>query len=635
MTDSGKRAKLAAKGIDVFGDNGQLSMVRMAEGLRDLQGTMSEADFASFTQDLFGTQGGRGATALVSQLDKMKSAIKEMDAAEAGAGEGDSLSGLVATQQDGFEGRVAEMQSALEGLKIELFDSGFGKAAELGAVAIAKLASAFTTLIGAVPGLGAFLGGIAAIAAVVGPLLLAVGFIGPALGQGFAIATAAAGVIKGVLVGVAAAAAGVTAPILAIVAAVAAVGFAIYKFWPAIQAYYTGIAQGFSSAMDSVCGLGNMFATAFAPLTEALAPAIDAVSSALGGLFTQSDAGVGTMFSLGQAVGVGLGTALQIVASAISLVVQMFVIVGQAIGTELGKVFLFATQIAYAFTPVVAMFSSLGATIGAAFMSLGAIIMPAIAMIGAAFQGLVTTIMAIATAIGSYLSSAFTSAISVIQAAVTSIGAAFGQLPGVINGMVAQAVGVIQGAAGMFMSAGVGLMTALANGIKSAIGKVISTVSGAVSQIRGLLPFSPAKYGPLSDLDKTGPALLRTFAAGITDRPLVKALTPALGKAADLLRPQLSGGPLQAVVDYGAKLANPAQSAVAAAPRVAPPPAARGPAQAAPAPSGGSAPVINLNFSPTINATDVSGVEQSLSDLEDRFRDMVQRAIAEGQRLAY
>lgn len=541
----------------------------------------------------------------------------------------------MATQQEGFEGRVAEMQSALEGLKIELFDSGFGKAAEIGAVAIAKLASAFTTLINAVPGLGAFLGGIAAIAAVVGPLLLAVGFIGPALVQGFAIATAAAGVIKGALVGVAAVAAGVTAPILAIVAAIAAVGFAVYKFWPAIQAYYTGIAQGFSSAVDSVGGLGNMLATAFAPLTEALAPAIDAVSSALGGLFTQSDAGVGTMFSLGQAVGVGLGTALQIVVTAIALVVKGFVMVGQAIGTAAGWVAMIGQQFMLFLTTIPSRLALLGAQIQAAFMSLGAAVMPAIQAIGMAFQGLVTTIMTIATAIGSTLSAAFTSAIAVIQGAVASIGAAFGQLPGVISGVVSQAVGIIQGAAGMFQNAGAALMNALAAGIKGAIGAAVNAVSSAVGQIRGMLPFSPAKYGPLSDLDKTGPALLKTFAAGITDRPLVKALTPALGKAADLLRPQLSGGPLRAVVDYGAKLANPARSAVAAAPRVAPPPAARGPAQAAPAPSGGTAPVINLNFSPTINATDVSGVEQSLSDLEDRFRDMVQQAIAEGQRLAY
>ena len=681
MTDSGKRAKLASRGIDVFGDNGKLSMVKMAEGLRELQGTMSEADFASFTQDLFGTQGGRGAAALVSQLDKMKSALKEMGAAEAGAGKGDFLSSMVATQQQGLEGAIARMKSSLEGLKLEIFESGFGAAAEGAVNMVAKLATGLTNLVANVPGLGPVLGIFGAIAAAIGPVLVVIGTVGPAIAKGFSLAVAAAGAFKAGLAGIGAAIAGVAgvglAPILAIVAAIAAVGLAVYKFWPAIQAFFTGIAQGFSSAMASVGGFGALLSTAFEPLFTALAPAIQMVQSALAGLFSQSQAGVGTMTSLGQAIGVGLAVGLQIVASGISLVVQGFVMVGQVIGTVLGMFAQFGSEVMLALSTIPSRLALIGAQIKAgfvaafqgivalitpiitsigtafqglvmqvmaigmqirtafttAFAAIALAIMPVITSIGTAFQGLVTTIVAIASTVGSTLSSALAGALSVIQGAVASIGAAFGQLPGVISGVVSQAVGIISGAAGMFRSAGAALMQALAAGIQSAVGAAISAVSGAVSSIRGMLPFSPAKYGPLSDLDKTGPALIATFADGINPRPLTRALAPALEQFNQILPSSLGRSPTAKMLVAHAPVAMQlpqAPSALSNAPRVADPATAH--ASTASHTSNSS---VSINFAPVIHASNADGVRGVLEDEADRLLDMVDRAIADRSRLAY
>jgi phage-related protein len=53
-----------------------------------------------------------------------------------------------------------------------------------------------------------------------------------------------------------------------------------------------------------------------------------------------------------------------------------------------------------------------------------------------------------------------------------------------------------------FLDAGKGLIEQLIQGIKNMAKKVTDTVKGIAKKIRDFLPFSPAKVGPLSDLDK-------------------------------------------------------------------------------------------------------------------------------------
>jgi hypothetical protein len=71
----------------------------------------------------------------------------------------------------------------------------------------------------------------------------------------------------------------------------------------------------------------------------------------------------------------------------------------------------------------------------------------------------------------------------------------------------------------------------IANGIKSAAGDPVGAVKGLVGDVRGFLPFSPAKRGPLQDIDKTGPALVSTIAEGVESNQgqLTSALQATLG----------------------------------------------------------------------------------------------------------
>lgn len=71
----------------------------------------------------------------------------------------------------------------------------------------------------------------------------------------------------------------------------------------------------------------------------------------------------------------------------------------------------------------------------------------------------------------------------------------------VFNGMQ-NAFEVVKGFIGKFFDAGRNIVTSIADGIRSAIGWVTDAIEDVASTIRDFLPFSPAKEGPLKDLNK-------------------------------------------------------------------------------------------------------------------------------------
>ncbi|OTW85911.1 hypothetical protein BK702_18240 [Bacillus thuringiensis serovar cameroun] len=62
-----------------------------------------------------------------------------------------------------------------------------------------------------------------------------------------------------------------------------------------------------------------------------------------------------------------------------------------------------------------------------------------------------------------------------------------------------------------FYNSGKGLLSEFVDGIKSGFRNAVSAVSEGMSKVRSYLPFSPAKKGPLSDLDKSGKAFFPTW----------------------------------------------------------------------------------------------------------------------------
>ncbi len=70
------------------------------------------------------------------------------------------------------------------------------------------------------------------------------------------------------------------------------------------------------------------------------------------------------------------------------------------------------------------------------------------------------------------------------------------------------------------------------DGIKSKGIQLYETVKGWLQKVRNLLPFSPAKEGPLSDLDKVGPGFINTIIDGIKKSAgeLINAVKALAGK---------------------------------------------------------------------------------------------------------
>lgn len=98
----------------------------------------------------------------------------------------------------------------------------------------------------------------------------------------------------------------------------------------------------------------------------------------------------------------------------------------------------------------------------------------------------------------------------------------------------------------VFYNAGKNIVKSIGNGIKSMIMWPINQVKGMVQKIRNFLPFSPAKEGPLRDIHKI--KLVETIAASINSKPLIKAMSGALGDMAGY-KPKLQ--PIASVVGGG------------------------------------------------------------------------------------
>jgi len=82
--------------------------------------------------------------------------------------------------------------------------------------------------------------------------------------------------------------------------------------------------------------------------------------------------------------------------------------------------------------------------------------------------------------------------------------------------------------------AGANVLRTLVDGIKSMANVPVEAVKGVVQRVRNLLPFSPAKDGPLRDLHQI--RLIETIADTVNPSPLVDAATRATSQTADVLR---------------------------------------------------------------------------------------------------
>jgi len=143
-------------------------------------------------------------------------------------------------------------------------------------------------------------------------------------------------------------------------------------------------------------------------------------------------------------------------------------------------------------------------------------------VISSVWNGIRSTISSVVNGIRSTISNIFNSLRGIVSGAFNGVRSA------VSNGMTS-AFNTVKGFLGKFKDAGKNIVTSIADGIKGAISKVTDAIGGVVSKVRDFLPFSPAKEGPLKDLDKLN--FGGTISMGIDDGAddVQKAMEDMLG----------------------------------------------------------------------------------------------------------
>ena len=372
---------------------------------------------------------------------------------------------------------------------------------------------------------------------------------------------------------------------------------------PAVDA--SQITAAFQQVVDLAGAIAGAVKAAAAAITSAFAPAASALGAALAPVASQvASSLMPALSSLGTALGnlasailPVISAAIQAVAPVVGSILSGIVSLATAIGTALSPAITNIAAIVQAVLPVVQqVFTAWGTAVQAVISSafafieavvttvmnvINAVISTVLAAINGDWSGVWNGVQSLASAvwdgIGSIIGagagliqSVISSALSFIQSvwssAWSAVSSFFGSIwdglksaaqSGVdavystVVGIKDRIVGFFAGAGSWLVSSGKAMLDGLASGISDAIGGVVDTVQGGLAQIRGLFPFSPAKYGPFSGHGYTtysGKALMEGWAEGIGGGTgsVVSAITGAMETAQGMLSTGLTVAPAAA-----------------------------------------------------------------------------------------
>lgn len=145
--------------------------------------------------------------------------------------------------------------------------------------------------------------------------------------------------------------------------------------------------------------------------------------------------------------------------------------------------------------------------------------------VSGAFNAVRSVVSSVMSAVRSIVTSAWNAVRAGARAAVngmrSAVSGGFSAVTSIVRNLPSTIRGVFSNAGGLLLAAGRNIIQGLTKGIQSAIGGAINAVKGGVQKIRNLLPFSPAKEGPLSGKGYTlysGQALMGDFGKGIANQ---------------------------------------------------------------------------------------------------------------------
>lgn len=202
-----------------------------------------------------------------------------------------------------------------------------------------------------------------------------------------------------------------------------------------------------------------------------------------------------------------------------------------------------------------------------------------------------------------------------------------------IGRMLASSASLVSGIArfyGAIFNAGRTMVTMLWQGIQSMASKPAEAMAAAVQKVRNLLPFSPAKDGPLRDIHRI--RLVETIAESVRPAPLVTAMTRTAAAVRSAVVP-LVGGDIAGLP----RLAFAASAGGAAVSL----PARGGMPSVAARPQRASAGGTSIHYAPTFHLPAGSGgdirsqVMEILRQDKDELARIVQRAMSSRERTRY
>jgi hypothetical protein len=312
---------------------------------------------------------------------------------------------------------------------------------------------------------------------------------------------------------------------------------AIMRFWEACKTAFSNFGTMISNAMTTAGTAVSNGVTAivnwFVQMGSRIVSAVSSFGSAVATWFTNMMTRAATAVSNG-----------------ITRVVTFFTQLGSRVSSTISSL---ASRVATFFSnmmsrassavssgvsKVVSFFSRLQSQVQSKISSLASRVMSLFTQMmsraASAVSSGISKVISFFTKLGSQVISTITSIASKMVSSFTSM---MSRAASAVSSGVSRIVSSIKGFAGSFLSAGKGLLDAFTSGIKSGISKAVGAVSAGMSKIRSFLPFSPAKKGALSDLDKSGESFFPTWYNGALKK--VRPMTRAIGGALDSVNSQL------------------------------------------------------------------------------------------------
>lgn len=227
---------------------------------------------------------------------------------------------------------------------------------------------------------------------------------------------------------------------------------------------------------------------------------------------------VGAVLGVVQALLPFVGIVIQLIST---LIPPLMAVIAALVPPIVGLVTTIAGALVPILDAVAQLFVALMPAISAIVGVLGAVIAAILPVVAAILGGLIGALSAIIGVVGRVVGSILSfvaGGIAAVGRFVSSVGDKLGQVGTFFKELPGKIVGMLSGLGGKLVSSGGALVDGFLRGIQGAWDNLVGWVKKGMDTLRGLWPFSPAKWGPFSGrgyVTYSGAALTGDFAASL------------------------------------------------------------------------------------------------------------------------